>query len=1413
MRIRQWQHTQRYRWVKTLILLFVILGSLPAQLTILPPFIDSLLDDNVVGGSILEKNEAFITLPRLMRTTTHLFDTGFETSHGPTLISQGNPLTSNFAIGQQTGTGGGTYNIYDSFNWTGQEVMNTSNEYVSNKPTSNADSLSITNSTGFNRQYGVFNITNVIAEYNKSSIEDDTTSTYWTSDTNLYYEVAMSFNISIDYAYLKKVRTYTAASTGANGTIYITDDDTGGKPDETSIKSSKEILNKAGIGWHEYTFDSEILLERGQTYFIVMNESTLGGEYWWWYYTLDSALGDGDNESAVYYRQGEHWGGTWYPTPTDLPLQIEILPVEWNGTHYNPTTYANPSELDFTYESSEGSSKLSTFKQFQWNDSTWHKFSTNTSVSFDLSFVANYTYALSPISGTTTYLVNNGTLSFWNVSFSTVSLNTTYSVRNRTITIKGLMNDWNGSAIYHDGSLVFNETDTGGLNTSVMYTNQSNTMVINASILSNAKDWDVSFIAPNYITSFNWQISNSNITTATTMDTLKANYTFISPNIGGLNFSIWIKAPDGTLVNSSLDNTFGTNDLHNWDINQSIHNALLTDKANGTYQTYAFWENTTNNQVGFYTRNITVFIHTTFFVEAPDEVLEDTWLNVTIHYNATHIETGVNNGNVTGLFGWNKTSEAFDQPVAFGLYNLSIWIDEADHDPGESTNVTIFAEMPWYQNHTEIWNITVVSATKFSIIDVPANLILEYGQTYLLKVNYTYSGLFLPEANMTVDGDNENYTQEIDHYSYLLDTRNYNSSESYYNLEIRLNRSGYLTQKLYFNLTVTAGPTTLHQAYTPAVPSIYYTENYSFSVFYNNSVDNKGITDANYIINPSLAINFWYANPNGYYYFNLSSISLSLGIYNVNITLSHSNFQSNFIVVSFNIVEMPTQVLDSYNISSNQIMVEETITITIESYLTNKSEAIGTIDNALILLNDSSVDTSHISFSTNAPFTIGLDTVGIQYGKYNMTVILSTYGYVSQAISFDVSIDGYETEISVEIEPGKNIQQGEDIIFIASLAYFTGGGAGVTQQVGLGGVNITFYIVLEYENETTRIYKVVKQTDDSSYQATYIIEGIYTKDATRFTNVTIYSAPGLSGLPYTYSMPANELETYKILPPAIDIIEVTTAVLIAVVAFLVGAFVAVSTVRIFRRRRRVRKQLIIRHDIAIEQSFEDIKSIRLIIARHESGLQFYSEKTIAELTTDTDALSGMSAALSSFMEEVSESMVSRPEDIRREKIEVMSREGLHMLVWHGFYSSLIIISEIRLPDYFRDRLEGLGKELEAKYVEDLQDFYSTDQIPYSVVKKIVRKYIPLHYFSAFVLNEGVLTLDSIKLSKKDKNMLKLIKEVLFERQGVEYLFSEQIISHLSRHYKRSEAIEFLDKAVIWNLLVECSQDDLIQLGK
>ncbi|MHA2277053.1 MAG: hypothetical protein ACXAC2_14865, partial [Candidatus Kariarchaeaceae archaeon] len=962
----------------------------------------------------------------------------------------------------------------------------------------------------------------------------------------------------------------------------------------------------------------------------------------------------------VNYKFGH--GDSWASFPGhDIVMMPKVCPVEDISSSYPAKVYTDPAALEFQYKTSSDNTNMSTFTMFEGNmtSDNIHSFSVNTSVDFAFSWWIDVNYTNNPITPSVYYYIENtSTLAKWNLTFTTNVVSTTYNIRNRSIMVYNLPNDWTEGAIYHDSSVVYNSTNFGGFNGSISYNDGDSNLIVNASTLFATKNWDISFDAPNYITEFNWydQTIGSNVTFATSMDTLEPKITFKAPNEGGQNFSVWIESQLGTRIYSDSNKNMGEI-ASDWNITQTTSSLPV---VNGTYQTYAFWENTTENQVGFYTRNITVFIHTTPLISAPTEVIEDTSFEIIVYYNATHNSTGVNNANVTGVPDWgNQIPVQFEHSYSpHGYYNYT-WDINSSHLAGQQLNVTIFLEMPWHINHTVVWNTTVVYTSTITALDVPNPLILEYGQSYLLRVNFSSGTTFIAGATLIIDGDNENFTEEVNYFSYRINTTRYNSGESYSNLVIRLNSSGYLTQESYFNLTITAGPTTIHKAYTPAIPSIYYTESYSLAVFYNNTVDNEGIINADYSTNHSSVIDFWYFNSSGYYFFNLSSSSLSLGSLQIILTLNHSVYQENFILLAFNIVEMPTQPLDSYSISSNQTMVEETITVTIDEYLTYKSDTLDTINNVSILLNDSSVDLNHVSFSSNAPFSIVLDTAGIQYGKYNMTIVLSLYGHENQVISFNVSIDGYETEISIEIEPGTNIRQGEDIIFIATLAYVTEGGvgAGVTQQVPLESVYITFYIILEYENGTTLIYEEINQTDDINYRATYTIDGIYTKDAVKLRNITIYSSPGLSGLPYTYKMSATELETYEILPPAIDIFEVITNVLIVVVVVLIFTSIAVSTIRVFRRRRRVRKQLILKHDIAIEQSFEDIKSIRLILARHQSGLQFYAEKTIAELQADTDALSGMSAAMSSFLEELSESMSSQSDTEQvhtKDKIEVMS---------------------------------------------------------------------------------------------------------------------------------------------------------------
>ncbi|WP_455142912.1 hypothetical protein, partial [Candidatus Hodarchaeum mangrovi] len=591
-----------------------------------------------------------------------------------------------------------------------------------------------------------------------------------------------------------------------------------------------------------------------------------------------------------------------------------------------------------------------------------------------------------------------------------------------------------------------------------------------------------------------------------------------------------------------------------------------------------------------------------------------------------------------------------------------------------------------------------------------------------------------------------------------------------------------------------------------------YTNSQTISITWIDDFSGLGIIDYDIIFsgNGSSFISIDSKHDNGTHFFIF--LGSAVGKYQVIITFETAYYSSTNYVIYFIVSEMETRMIDVANLDYNEtLMAEEIFTLVIPSYQTYGGINILQIDNLIFWINGTEVFGPELELNLNSmPFSINLSTSGYHYGFYNFTIEISTLGYQFQRFSLNVTINGWETTIDVNVEPGNIIERGQEISFFITLSYknpLLAGFGSTINLINLEGVEITFSIELKYINGSTQLFQEIKMTD-SLGKTSYTIPGAFTKSATGFTQIRISAGSSMSGLPYIYSLTAEELAEYKI-TEIINPLEVLLqgALFLSILAVI---FLSVYSIN----KRRVRKKSIKRlAELNIEQSFEDIKSIRLIIARHESGLQFYSEKTITDMATDTDALSGMSAAISTFMEELSDTMTHATEEREKDKIEVMSREGLHLLVWHGNQSSLIIISEIRLPDYFQGRLKTLGRELENRFSEDLKDFYATDQIPSHIVKKMVRKHIPLHYFCAFVLNEGVLTLDSIKLPKKYKSMFEQIKEIRFEKQGVQYLFSEQIISHLSKRYKRSEAIKFLDYAIDINLLIETSQEDIANLGK
>ncbi|MFW9777534.1 MAG: hypothetical protein ACFFE8_01690 [Candidatus Heimdallarchaeota archaeon] len=1526
MRIIRWNHTLQYIRIGSLVILMLMLSSVYTQLSLILPFTDSLHDDDV-DVNTLAGNNARIRIPSLMTETG-----GGSISD---LISSSHYDSSSIksAIGQQTGFGGKSYSVYDSFNWTSVEILTTQNTLSGGLPTGRTDSLTISDPTGFTRQYGEFNISSVAASSDWRLIEnfDNTLRGPVNSDPNGlgYYEVAMSFNITEAFVNVTKVRIINNFNPlgSPQGTLYIVNSTGAGQPDDNQVLTEKLTLQVTGIQWDTYTFSSPVFLTKGM-YFVVMNDTLQDpSNYWLWYWQHD-LIDDGSEDGTAYSKQFSH--STWQPWGggiATLPLQIEALPLEFNGTDYVNRTYTDPYSLGFSYNTSAGNRELTTFTWFAWNDTATHSFQTNTSVTFELTFVANYTYSLNPILAGSSYIAVNNSVVSWNLTFSTSVLNTTYNVRNHTVKISNFESDWNGTSIYWNNSLTQQYSDLptnldvspfGNYATRYQH-GVHTTIYINASDLSENTTWHTWFEAPNHLLNFTISLGSTPLGfpyKANVTDVL--NLTFYNSNIGNLTY--WIDFPNGSTRTRVNINTTHSIFWEEWDINNTVDQ---TTYVNGTYQLQAFWNNSDLTQVGTFTRKLDIYINTSLSVQADTEVIIGEKFNVTALYKTIHNDTDISRVRIWANASWphgSKQNTSMNQLID-DSYNASFIT--TGQNKGFIGTVTVSTHLGWFVNWSRIISVKFVEASTLTLNST--NIKLQWRENVTLRIEYNDTTLFnaIENATITIDG-NSAFNDSDNIYYFRLNSTSYGIGPQ--TIPVSASHNNYSSQNAVITLSITPGETTIEGAYkgqalgnattvpenlifaassqdqvtinlryystfptdlalnnTPSVNSpgisdvtlqpetnftwtivlnpsaiglftvdvtfsmpnynsskfffqinvikaateissgisfpspIYFTDSSDFYLLYNNTVYNELIPSVVPGINDSAKIRF--LNHTGFqYWFRFNSSQSTIGTNAVLISLAGADFETSNITVVFTVTEMPTLPIPLslvHPINDGTVLVEDFLEITIDYFQTFRGVNITNLDEILLRLNGTLVpeSTFMIKQFSQAPFSISVSTEGWQYGFYNLTLQVQTIGYQSQFVSLDLTLLGRPTWMELEILPGKTISQGENVTFTVSLHYnvTTGSGFGSSLNlVPLENVEVFFYVILMYGNETSTIYEQTVLTD-SNGQATYVIDGQFTLESIGFENITVSTGPSLSGLPTKLGL--TNLEEYHFVTPPQDLWELLAPLLLPLAGFLLAFGLAAAGVYRFNQSRKARKVRTIQVDRTIEKGFEDIKSIRLVIARHQSGLQFYSEKTIAELQADTDALSGMSAALSSFMEEVSESMRSRKEDAVEAKIETMSREGLHMLVWHGRYSSLLIISEIELPDYFRDRLDGLGHETEGKFELELKDFYSTDQIPSSIVKKIVRRHIPLHYFSAFVLNEGVLTLKDIKLSKKHNKMLKMIKKIMFTKEGVEYLFSEQIISYLATKYKRSEAIKFLDHAIELNLLVECNQEDLIQLGR
>ncbi|MHA2074096.1 MAG: choice-of-anchor R domain-containing protein, partial [Candidatus Hodarchaeales archaeon] len=188
--------------------------------------------------------------------------------------------TLNYDIGSQSGEGGGSITINDTFNWTGSPDLSTQNGIGGNLlPTEQETSITISTPNLYESEYSYFNISEVVSVSDWRLREDYVGIQGAWQSTSSYEAVAMSFTIEEEYANITAVRLNYAVENSPSGEVYLVNS-SGGKPDVRSNNISSIEPMTTSSGWKTHTFKKSILLEKGQTYYVVMNATSYDGTHY-----------------------------------------------------------------------------------------------------------------------------------------------------------------------------------------------------------------------------------------------------------------------------------------------------------------------------------------------------------------------------------------------------------------------------------------------------------------------------------------------------------------------------------------------------------------------------------------------------------------------------------------------------------------------------------------------------------------------------------------------------------------------------------------------------------------------------------------------------------------------------------------------------------------------------------------------------------------------------------------------------------------------------------------------------------------------------------------------------------------------------------------------------------------------------
>ncbi|MHA1379213.1 MAG: hypothetical protein ACTSRG_12595 [Candidatus Helarchaeota archaeon] len=568
-------------------------------------------------------------------------------------------------------------------------------------------------------------------------------------------------------------------------------------------------------------------------------------------------------------------------------------------------------------------------------------------------------------------------------------------------------------------------------------------------------------------------------------ETVRINASFSYPVSGNLgNLSVF----DFNGILNYTDQKIPINNI----LNFTNWNIDTTTKSNGSYIVRVYWNNGT--AIGINTTYFHIIYPTTSSLISPSttQIYYKQPINVTIYYkndfsDNIYGETGIKNANVTAVF--NRT-DVYNLTETLGAGYYNTLINTSSYKNGTyALNITI--EKFGYLNKSYNLEIEIIYNTSLSINTT--SLTIYYSQEFDLELNYNRTdsyatiGLNSSTIQILINGTDassyiliNNTKQNIGNYTLHFNTTNCSNLliPNFNIVTIRFSKQGYKNREIKVNVTILQAITTLNNhSITKRQGGI---EVFNITVYYNNTILNKGISGANYsIFKDDKQITEVYSH-NDVNNDTFCIYDFKNGTYNIelNITIG-KNYTMQILIISnktgyingnktvFQDVWVWATIVPMFTFSST-VTYGLNQTITIQYNQTGN----GGVLNAKIFStwNNIGYYDEFITDLANGRYSITFDTNLTMAGNRTITVYSRKNGYEWNSTTITFRIVGYITSIE-RLNVSTLAVYVNDSIYNVRIRYYN-----VSDNFNISNANVLF----EFRNSTSHLF-------DNQTTSNYII--------------------------------------------------------------------------------------------------------------------------------------------------------------------------------------------------------------------------------------------------------------------------------------------------------------------------------------